>query len=117
MEYKVLVINGLNLRNINLHCGSAGTNGGVAARMWTSKVFAENNPKVEGILETKVLPPPGGTSLDSSLESKDVQDIVCNGVQLNTIASLYQAIRNGSIYLSIHSEVYPDGVARGQIFL
>ena len=60
----------------------------------------ENNPKVEGILE-----------------SKDLEDMECDGVQLNTIASLYEAIRNGSIYMNIHSEAYAGGVARGQLFL
>merc|ERR1711957_203654 len=113
MEYNVNVIDGSRLTMIHLHCGSAGTNGAVAAIMWQQMGDApddyddddgsddgENNPEVKGLLE-----------------SKDLKDIECEGVQLNTIASLYQAIRNGSIYMNIHSEMYPGGVARGQIFL
>ena len=82
---------------IHLYCGTAGTNGDVAAPMWTVMTNdGENNPKVEGLLEFK-----------------DVEDMVCEGVHFNTIASLYQAIWKKSIYMNIHSEVYPGGVARG----
>ena len=92
--YKVFVTNGLEITKIHLHCGTAGTNGGVAARMWEYDTMKEGN-----------------------LVSQDVQDMECDGKPLNTIASLYQAIRNGSIYLSIHTNEYQDGVAREQIFL
>ena len=99
MEYQVIVTDDYNIMKIDLRCGSAGTNGGVAARMWEYDSPLDN-PKEE-----------------DNLVSQDVQDMVCDRKPLNTIASLYQAIRNGSIYLSIHSIVYQDGVVRGQIFL
>lgn len=36
--------------------------------------------------------------------------------QINNVASLYAAIKNGAIYVNIHTEKYPDGAARGQIY-
>lgn len=36
--------------------------------------------------------------------------------QINSIASIYQAIREGSIYVNIHTEKFPNGISRGQIF-
>merc|ERR1711865_735852 len=93
MKYKGFLKDFQAITMIHLHCGTAGTNGDVVADLLTDGVF-------EGVLE-----------------SKDMKDIECEGIQVNTIASLYQAIRNGSIYMNIHSEEYPAGVARGQIFV
>lgn len=36
--------------------------------------------------------------------------------QINTVASIYQAIRKGAIYVNAHTEKFPNGVARAQIF-
>jgi len=98
MMYKVFVTNnGLGITKIHLHCGTAGTNGGVAAQMWEYDTMKKGN-----------------------LVSQDVQDIECEGKPINTIASLYQAMRNGSIYMSIaavRGNGYLEEVARGQIFL
>ena len=35
---------------------------------------------------------------------------------VNNIASLYQAVRDGRVYLDVHTVALPDGVIRGQIF-
>merc|ERR1712238_609386 len=100
---------------IHLHCGAAGTYDGVAALVYSGT----NYDGVAALLWDVMASPPQilYPKVEGVLESTDVQDMVCEGKQLNTIASLYQAIRNGSIFLSIESQAYPGGVARGQIFL
>ena len=35
----------------------------------------------------------------------------------NTVASLYSGIKDGSVYLNVHSVANPGGEVRGQIFL
>ena len=35
---------------------------------------------------------------------------------VNSVASLYQAIQDGDIYVNVHSDQYPGGFIRGQIF-
>lgn len=37
-------------------------------------------------------------------------------VAINTIASVYSAIREGRIYASVQTNQYPDGLLRGQIY-
>merc|ERR1712238_113540 len=104
MEYKVIVTgNGEQIMFIDLLCGSAGTNGGLVASMWGNGNDTPNDVNESG-----------------NLVNADMQDMECEGVQINTIAGLYQAIRKGSIYMNIFSETYrewTDGAARGQIFL
>ena len=41
---------------------------------------------------------------------------MCNGVKINNLASLYQAMRDGMIYWNAHTVGFPDGEIRGQIF-
>ena len=40
----------------------------------------------------------------------------CNGVEINNLASLYQAMRDGSIYWNAHTNEFPGGEIRGQVF-
>jgi hypothetical protein len=35
---------------------------------------------------------------------------------VNNIASLYRAVREGRVYLDVHSVDFPDSEVRGQIF-
>merc|ERR1712085_226797 len=104
MDFKVTLKDFVDspLTMVHLHCGTAGTNGGVVADLMKKNC---------------AVPGGGGVGADCTLESTDLNDIECEGVQVNTIASLYQAIRNGSIYMNVHSQEYPQGVVRGQIFV
>ena len=40
----------------------------------------------------------------------------CHGLEINNLASLYQAMRDGLIYWNAHTDAFPDGEIRGQIF-
>mmetsp|Transcript_39353 Transcript_39353/g.44303 ORF Transcript_39353/g.44303 Transcript_39353/m.44303 type:complete len:169 (-) Transcript_39353:91-597(-) len=102
MDYEVFIRDGIRITGIHLHCGSAGTDGAVAAVMFSD--------------------PPGtdiedGSIVKGSIQSGGLVGIECEGLQVTTIASLYQAMRNGSIYMNIHDIENPGGVARGQIFV
>ena len=46
----------------------------------------------------------------------DILPQTCNGVEINNLASLYQAMREGMIYWNAHTVGFPDGEIRGQIF-
>ena len=66
------------------------------------------------------LPGPGGVDVNGALErgvltNPDIIDGAC-GVAVNNIASLLAAIRDGIIYVNVHSEGNPPGEVRGQIF-
>ena len=81
---------------IHLHLGKAGENGPVVV-----------------VLE----------DFEEPLQQEDftVFEIISGGRVLeadgvNNIASLFQAVRRGEIYVDIHSERFPEGAARGQIF-
>ena len=90
---------GDKITKIHLRCGTAGTNGEVVATLWNRESSTEEMTDKRYLVY------------------QDVENMECEGKSINTIASLYQAIQNGSIYMSIyawHSEAFPEEVARGQ---
>lgn len=57
-----------------------------------------------------------GTLSQGTLQAHNLTEW-CDGVPMTTIASLYDAIRDGQVYFNVHSMKFPEGVVRGQIFM
>jgi hypothetical protein len=96
---------GEKITQAHLHCASAGSNG----------------PVVVTLFDKAPLEGPGGVDIDGpasygSISNKEIFPTACGDLSLNNVASLFAAALAGDIYLNVHSEEYPDGVARGQFF-
>lgn len=91
----------------HLHCGSPGVNGPVVAFLFG---FLEGGVWVDGDLAA------GTLTADDIADTDFAADPAC-GVPITTIASLYQLIVEGKLYVNIHSVEFPDGEVRAQVFL
>lgn len=105
VDFVLIVKDGVAITQAHLHCARAGANGPVVA-------FLFNGAPVPG---------PGGFDVDGRLASDTLTNdsvipSVCGDVDINNIASLFAAMRDGMIYLNVHSEGNPPGEIRGQIF-
>lgn len=101
MDFDICGSNGVNVTLVAFHCGTAGTNGPVAVEFMNEP----NGANIEA------------DCMSGSLEPGYVNEINCEGVHLSTIASLYQAIKNDSIYLNVQDFENPEGVVRGQLYM
>lgn len=105
LEYKLEIEQGVNVTQVHLHCGMAGTNGPVIATLYN----------------VAPVPGPGGEDIDGEaakgvLVSDDLTALTCGDVEISNIASLYEAILNRQVYVNVHTEANPPGEVRGQIF-
>ena len=82
---------------MHLHCGRAGEKGDRVVTLCD----AEGENFVCG---------------DDDVMGISIIEQMCNGVKINNLASLYQAMRDGMIYWNAHTVGFPDGEIRGQIF-
>lgn len=91
-----------DITQAHLHFGQAGENGRVVAFLLANGGTPAGPPAVgfrgwaRGLLTA--------------------QDLIEGEPPVNTIAQLYQRIRDGEIYVNVHSVEYPAGVLRGQVF-
>lgn len=80
----------------HIHCGAAGQNGPVVAFL--------------------AQPVPGGYNgtvvLNGAIFSTDIIDASCGA----TLPELLDSMQAGNTYVNVHSEAYPGGEIRGQIF-
>ena len=105
MGFEISILNGDQVILIHLHCAKAGSNGPVVVDFWKDMNGADFN----------------GVALDGyrsndDILSGDLDDGMCGDIKLNNLASLYQAMLNGDIYLNIHTKTNRAGENRGQIF-
>jgi len=89
----------------HLHCGPAGTNGPVVVDLLDQfgpfEVFGGGRLRLSGtITNVNVSPTTPGA--------------VCP-IDVNNVASLLHALREGVLYVNFHSDVFPGGETRGQI--
>lgn len=85
----------------NLHVGGASSNGPVAVNLFNGPPLNVNGRLTKGLID-----------------NKSIESLVIEGVNaINSVASLYQAIREGALYANVTSQQHPDGVVRGQIYL
>ena len=104
--FELDIFNGFGITMAHLHCAPAGLNGPIAAFLFNT---GNGGINVDGRLSEGVL-----TNSDI-LPIDPVASPTC-GVTINNIASLHAAARMGLIYLNVHSEAFPPGVVRGQLF-
>ena len=89
---------------VHLHYGAANVNGPVLVTLFSNPL----GQKSDGLLSKGII-----RNIDIS--HYDGAGNPAN--QINSVASLYDAIRRGNIYFNAHSQLLPDGAARGQIYL
>ena len=102
IDFEVDVFNGVDITWAHLHCGKAGENGPVVVPL-----LALPRPSVDG-------------SFASGRITNDiVEGANCPGVsfpEIDSVATLVEAMLAGEVYLNIHSKAHPDGEVRGQVF-
>ena len=90
----------------HLHCGPAGTNGPVVVDLLNQ--FGPFDELGGGRLALS------GTITNDHV-TPTVPGAVCP-IDVNNIASLLHAIREGVLYVNFHSDIFPGGETRSQIF-
>ena len=86
------------IRSASLHRGSANVNGPTVVSLFTSGI--RTGTPVNGLLSEGYI---GNENI------RQVSDV-------NSVTSLYSAIRRGRIYVNVTSVAFPAGAIRGQIF-
>jgi len=104
LKYSLEVFRGEDVTQAHLHCAAAGENGPVVAFLFDS----EGEPRDVNDILTK-----GFLSNDDVME-QDGSDDACP-VTINNLASLLHAVREGYIYVNVHTEGNPSGEIRGQV--
>lgn len=103
----LLQVSGLtNVTGAHLHCALAGENGAIVVPLFEPQGEEEDGQT-------------NGTLSQGSFTSADIvppDDTEVCGVPLNNVASLAHAIREGLVYVNVHTEANPEGEIRGQIF-
>jgi len=98
LKYSLEVFRGRGVTMAHIHCAAAGENGPVVASL-----FSDGPRDVNDIL-TK-----------GYLTNDDVMEADCP-VTINNLSSLLHALREGYLYVNVHTEDNPDGEVRGQLF-
>lgn len=105
LAYALYVFNATNRDNkitmAHLHVGGASSNGPPAVDLFNGPARNVNGLLIKGLID------------NASIEPLVIDDINA----INSVASIYQAIREGALYANIHSEQFTDGIIRGQIYL
>lgn len=97
--YKLYVFGATDPNNritaAHLHAGAANVNGPVVVTLYNNTVGTTSN----------------GLLTRGEIRNQDIA--LVEGY--NTVASLYQGILRGDIYVNVHSQLFPGGVARAQL--
>lgn len=105
-DYQLQVSGLTNVTGAHLHCALAGENGPVVVPLFEPQGDEEdgqtNGTLSQGSFTSAEVVPPDDTE-------------VC-GIPLNNVASLAHAIREGLVYVNVHTDANPEGEIRGQIF-
>lgn len=86
----------------HLHAGVASVNGPVVVALFDGPPRNVNGLLIKGEFDNR----------DVVGATGDV-----DAPTINSVGSLYQAIREGALYANVHSEEFPGGIIRGQIYL
>lgn len=105
LAYRLYVYNASNPLNritgAHLHSGAANVNGPVIVNLYNGSARRVNGELSHGVLNND------NVAINYSPDA----------FNFNSIASIYEGIRQGIVYVNVHSEQFPNGVIRGQIYL
>jgi hypothetical protein len=104
-NFSLWVWEGTNVTAAHLHCAPYGKNGPVIATLWSR---GKGGKDVNGLLKRR------------SLSNADIVDTKAGGecpVSIFNLKGLRKAIEDGLIYVNVHSEEYPNGVIRAQLYV
>lgn len=90
----------------HLHLGQRGVNGGIAIFLCTN---LGNGPA-----GTPTCPDPPAT-ISGTLMADDVIGPAAQGIEPGELDEVIRAIRDGSVYVNVHSDLFPGGEIRGQL--
>lgn len=90
-----------NFTRAHFHCGRPGQNGPIAFGLVDPGPLAFDGERVRGTLT------------NSDFTGADCTPVI--GRPVNNIAALAAAMRDGLIYLNVHSDAFPAGEIRGQM--
>lgn len=102
IRYRLDVRNGMQITDAHLHCGAPGVNGPAVVDLYT---------------------PTNPTNLDGeSIVGRILPDDVMEHLHdcdpgIRTLPHLVQAMREGKIYVNVHSVEHPSGLIRGQAMM
>ena len=99
-----------NLTRAHLHCARAGENGPIALGFIAPGPLSQNGKQITGTLNNADLQ--ANQNLDPQATS--CRDTI--GRPINTMAALAYAMRDGLVYLNIHTDLRPAGEVRGQVY-
>jgi hypothetical protein len=103
MRYDLRVTSGVGVTQAHLHCAEAGVNGPVVVFLF--------GPDTGGVNVTGQLA--SGTIKNADIIATESE--LC-GKPLNNVASLYDAILEGRVYVNVHTTAHASGVVRAQLF-
>ena len=86
----------------HFHCNRAGANGPVALGLQSPGPLVFDGHRIAGVLTNENFP-----------ASDSCTDVI--GRPITNIASLALAMRDGLVYVNVHTDVYPPGEVRGQM--
>lgn len=100
VEFKLKVKDGVAVTAAHLHCASVGSNGPVVAYLFGDI--------------------PGGFDVDGTLAEFTLKDAnIVSGAgcspAISSISDLAQAMRDGNVYVNVHTALNPSGEIRGQL--
>ena len=124
---RLSIHHGVKVNQVHFHCAKAGQNGPVVAWFFDQDKQALGEPTdfnglaFEGYLTNDDMFEGifcGGAKIPAAdPNDPDKADIQIGGVLVNNIAALYQAMKEGLIYLNVHTVANGPGEVRGQIFV
>jgi hypothetical protein len=98
-EYTLRVNSGVRVTQSHFHCGVAGVNGPIIVFL---AGFRAEGWDVDG-------------KWVSNATITDANVILTTTPCGATLAQIFEAARNGNVYVNVHSVAHPGGVARGQL--
>ena len=104
LEYSGL--EGAEVRFAHIHFGQLGVNGGVI-------VFLCDNT---GGAPAGTPACPASGKVEGTLDADDVQGPSSQGIAAGELDELVRAMRRGVTYVNLHTDLFPAGEIRGQIF-
>ena len=96
-EYKLVVLDGVQVTQAHLHCAFAGSNGGIFVFL---AGFHDKGWDVDGVWIN-----------NATITDANIINTACG----TTLAAIAQAMRDGKVYVNVHTFFLPLGEIRGQV--